>query len=265
MLSEAFKYLTTPCSPHLKSMGYLKELIALEARFKRCQAAWHPHIQKSKSVICDAANNTTKTHKVVVLGSGILSDIPIEMLSKTFETVVLVDICFLKQTRERLSPYDNVEWQTADVTGIAGPLYNWVNSNKSHEAFPVPTLPIDISLGDADLVISSNLLSQLPLIPLQFLSRAKPDLDEKIIVKFAQDIVRAHLEFLDTCPGSICLISEIERQICDGPNIQKIEDPLWGQSLAHDGDEWFWHVAPKSEISSAYEIRNRVIGSHWLI
>lgn len=265
MLSEAFKYLTTPCSPHLKSMGYLKELIALEARFKRCQEAWHPHIQKSKSVICDAANNAARTKKVVVLGSGILSDIPIEVLSETFESVVLVDVCFLKQTRKRLSPYSNIEWQVADVTGVAEALYSWINNNQLNDVFPVPTLPTGINLDDVDLVISSNLLSQLPLIPLQFLRRTKPDLDENIIVKFAQDIVRAHLEFLDTCPGSICLISEIERQICDGPSIQKIEDPLWGQSLKHNGEEWSWHVAPKSEISRDYEIRNRVIGSHWLI
>lgn len=264
MLSEAIKYLTTPCSHHLKSMGYLTELIALEARFKRCQTAWLPHTQKTKSVICDAASTVMETKKVVVLGSGILSDIPIETLSETFETVLLIDVCFMKQTRKHLSLYSNIDWQAADVTGVATQLYSWVKNNQSNKAFPVPIQPNDINLDDADLVISSNLLSQLPLIPLQFLRRTKPDLDEKVITKFAQDVVRRHLEFLDTCPGTICLISEIERQVCNGSNILNTEDPLWGQSLDHGGEAWFWDVAPKSEISRDYEIRNRVIGSHWL-
>lgn len=263
MLSEAVKYLTTPCPSHLRSMGYLKELIALEARFKRCQTVWQPHIKKTKSVICDAANAVTGNKKVVVLGSGVLSDIPIEVLSEKFDAVLLMDVCFLEKTRKQLSQYSNLEWQAADVTGVAEPLYNWAKGNQSSENFPVPSPPRNIMLDDADLVISSNLLSQLPLIPMQYLRRKKSKLNEENIVEFAQSIIRAHLKFLDTCPGTICLISEIERQVYDGQRILKTEDPLWGQSLDLDGEAWFWNIAPKSEISRDYEIRNRVIGSHW--
>ncbi len=206
MLSEAVKYLTTPCPSHLRSMGYLKELIALEARYRRCQIAWQPHIQKTKSIICDAVNAVTRNKKVVVLGSGILSDIPIEVLSEKFDTVLLVDVCFLEKTRKQLSQHSNVEWQAMDVTGVAEPLYNWAKGNQSSENFPVPSPPPDIMLDDADLVISSNLLSQLPLIPMQCLRRKKSHSNEETIVEFAQGIVRAHLEFLDTCPGTVCLI-----------------------------------------------------------
>lgn len=261
MLSEAIKYLTTPCSSHLRSMGYLKELIALEARFGRCQTAWLRHLQKTKSVICDAVNAVDRHEKAVVLGAGILSDMPIEVLSKEFETVVLVDLCFLKQTQKNLRHYDNIVWQTSDITGVAAPLYQWVSENQSSDKFPTPAQPKDITLDDADLVISANLLSQLPLIPVQFLRNKKPSLDEETIIKFAQDIVRNHLEFVDTCPGTICLISEVERQIYDEARILKTEDPLWGHAVEISGEEWIWDVAPKPEVSRDYGVRNRVRGS----
>ncbi len=263
MLSEAIKYLTTPCASHLRSMGYLKELIALEARFRRCQAAWLPHTQKTKSVICDAVNSAERKGKVVVLGAGILSDIPIEILAEKFEIVVLVDVCFLKPTQRNLHQHTNIKWQTSDVTGVAAPLFQWVRENQPSDNFPVPAPPRDIILNDADLVISGNLLSQLPLIPIHYLRKKKPSLEEETIIKFARAIIRNHLEFLDTCPGTICLISEIERKIFDGQCILETEDPLWGHLFAKKGEEWLWDIAPMSEISHDYGVRNRVRGSHW--
>ena len=262
MLSEAFKYLTTPCAPHLKSMGYLKELIALEARFQRCQMAWEAHLEQTKSVITDAVNATSHRNKVVVLGCGILSDIPIKTLSESFETVVLVDVCFLEQTRKNARPYTNIEWRECDITGVAHPLYAWATKSPDTDDVPVPSIPRGLSLDDADLVISANILSQLPLIPTAFLRKTPTRLREDTLSKFSRDIVQSHLAFLETCPGTVCLITEIERQFRDGADILETEDPLWGYRLEYEGAEWVWDLAPRGEASPKYEIRNRVIGSY---
>ena len=263
MLSEAIKYLTTPCEAHLKSMGYLKELIALEARFQRCQAAWQSHLDQTKSVIVDAINATEKHKKAVVLGAGILSDIPIKILSESFENVVLVDVCFLKQTRKQAKPYDNLEWHSCDITGVAAPLNAWATERSDIDDIPILSSPSNPDFGDADLVISANILSQLPLIPAAFLQKTKANLSDDAVSKFSRDIVKDHTTFLETCPGTVCLVTEIERQFCDGDHVVEIEDPLLGYDLNSGGKEWFWDLAPRGEISKNFSVRNRVIGSFW--
>ncbi len=263
MLSETFKYLTTPCASDLKSMGYLTELIALEARFQRCQTAWQPHLDQTKSVITDAISATERREKAVVLGAGILSDIPIKTLSESFEAVALVDVCFLRQTRKLAKPYANIEWLDCDITGIAAPSYTWAPKSADTDKLPLPSIPSNLLLDDADLVISANILSQLPLIPTAFVRKTNAALSEDTLSRFSQDIVKNHMAFLATCPGTVCLVTEIERQVCDRSNVIETEDPLFGVDLKIDGPEWFWDLAPKGEMSKNLTVRNRVIGSYW--
>ena len=45
MLAEWFKHLTLPCPAPLRDMGYAREMIAIEARHKRCHVAWAPHLE----------------------------------------------------------------------------------------------------------------------------------------------------------------------------------------------------------------------------
>lgn len=257
MLLEAFQYLTTPCPRHLRSMGYLKELIATEARYRRCRAAWQPHLEKTRALISDAARAARGNSKAIVLGGGMLADIPLDVLTRKFETVVLADVCFLKQTRRNVWRHPHIELKTCDITGVAAPL--------SDGAWPVPAMPVDLPLADADLVVSANVLSQLPLIPLQYARKRKLHPDDAALPVFARHIIRAHLDYLNTCPGTVCLISEVERRFLDGEVKIGNEDPLWGVApdVLDGGDEWFWDIAPKPETSQDYAVRNRVRGRVW--
>lgn len=252
MLREALTYLTTPCDPRLRTMGYLKELIATEARFRRCRAAWRPHLDATRSVIADAVARTPRRGKAVVLGAGILCDIPIDALADGFETVVLVDACFLGRTRRGLRHRANIDWRTADITGLALPLCTG--------ALPTPDIPAAPTLADADLAVSANVLSQLPLLPVAHLHKTHPALDEDALAAFARDIAVSHLAWLDTCPGTVCLISELEREIVADDRVLATEDPLWGAPFAAEGREWLWDMAPVGEIAPDYGIRNRVRG-----
>jgi len=256
MILETLQYLTTPCPRHLRSMGYLKELIATEARARRCRAAWQPHLEKTRAMISAAAKAASGNEKAVVFGGGMLADIPLDVLAGKFATVVLVDVCFLKQTRRNVWRHPHIEMQTCDITGVAAPLSDGV--------WPVPVRPTEPTLGEADLVVSANVLSQLPLIPLQYARQRKLYPDDVALPVFARQIIQAHLDYLKTCPGTVCLITEVERQFLDGGVVLGSEDPLCSVELDKKGaEEWFWDIAPRPEASPDYDIRNRVRGVVW--
>ena len=254
MLREAITYLTTPCAPYLRSMGYLRELIATEARHRRCQEAWRPHLDNTKAVIVDSINATVRRRKAVVLGAGILSDIPIDQLSEAFERVHLIDVCFLRRTRRALKPFPNVTCHEADVTGTAHLIQD--------DPLPVPGIVTSLGLADADLVVSANVLAQLPLIPIDHARRQNRAVSADAIARFARDIVIRHLDLLATCAGTVCLITEVERRLLDETDaLVETEDPLWGVPLAREGKDWLWDLAPRGEVARDLHIQNRVIGS----
>jgi len=256
MIFEAFQYLTTPCPLPFRRMGYLTELIATEARQSRCRSAWAPHLEKTRAMISAAAGAASGNEKAVVLGGGLLTDIPLRVLAAKFATVVLVDVCFLKQTRRNVWRHPHIEMQTCDITGVA--------EAARRGEMPGPVVPDTLSLEDADLVISANVMSQLPLMPLAYLRKRHRLRDAEAARKFAEGIVRAHLDLLKTCPGTVCLITEVERQFLNASYVIGTEDPLWGvKPDMKGGDEWLWDVAPRPEASSDFDLRNRVRGVVW--
>ncbi|WNK01426.1 hypothetical protein L2D14_08320 [Thalassospiraceae bacterium LMO-JJ14] len=256
MILEALQYLTTPCPRHLRSLGYLKELIATEARYRRCRAAWQPHLDKTRAMISAAAGAASGNEKAVVLGGGLLTDIPLRVLAAKFATVVLVDVCFLKQTRRNVWRHPHIEMQTCDITGVAEAV--------RRGEIPDRVVPDMLSLEDADLVVSANVMSQLPLVPLAYLRKRHGLTDAETARTFAEGIFRAHLELLKACRGTVCLITEVERQFLDGGVVLGSEDPLCGVEPDKKGaEEWFWDIAPRPEASPDYDIRNRVRGVVW--
>ena len=136
MLSEWLKHLILPCPAPLRDMGYAKELIAIEARHRRCHDAWAPHLEHCKKVILDAAQDIPH-EKAVVLGSGLLLDIPLQELSETFSDVVLVDIFHMPAVRKRIRDRTNVRLETADISGLANATWTHVCEAR---AGPLPPL-----------------------------------------------------------------------------------------------------------------------------
>ncbi|MBC8242194.1 MAG: hypothetical protein H8E30_17210, partial [Alphaproteobacteria bacterium] len=188
MLYEVYQHLTTPCPHPIKDMGYLKELIGMMARHRRCQAAWLPHLNQCRDWIIKSMQGCEKRSRVVVLGSGLLNDVPLDELSRGFEQVVLVDILHLPLVRKALKAYDNVELIEADISGFVGALYRHVNEDAPLVLPDNPAMPTD----RADLVISLNVLSQLPILPMEFATSKKKPLD----VTTPTRLIAAHLEAL---------------------------------------------------------------------
>ncbi len=256
MLAELLTYMLTPCPRHLRAMGYLRGLIAIKARHRRCAEAWAEHLAHSRALILRAADKCPSHDKVVVLGSGLLLDIPLADLSRMFAEVELVDIFHMPMVRRAAARFANVRIEAIDVTGVVENVYQAAISG---DGLPTPrsgNLPTD----GADLVVSANLLTQLPYLPLKYLEERKTGSSKIEREELARALIRAHLADLEAAEGIFCLIAEMERLVTDGAEIIDREDALHGVSLPFKGDEWAWEVAPPPEVNRRYGLRYRVMG-----
>ncbi len=282
MLAEALEHWRTPAPKWVKVMGYVREQVALEYRHRRCTKAWAPHLEKTRNLIRTAiAGCDTKRH-CVVLGSGHLLDIPLDEIATAFERVDLVDLAHPRAVRSDVRQYNNVHLVDADVSGAARALYEFGQpADPANTAFPklpsltkvcrvidtdapnidLPTPEPDKSLIEgADLVISANILSQLPLLLLERLQKHASWVEPDMRQAFARAVVDHHLAFLQNHTGQVCLITEVLRFVHDnGKPLEKI-DPLFGTAVMLEGEEWWWDIAPRPELGPDFDVRLSVLG-----
>jgi len=291
MITEFFQHMALPAEKWVKRMGYGREAVAMTARHGRCRDAWASHLDTCRRLITEAAEACPAKDHAVVLGSGPLLDIPLDGLAATFQRVDLVDMVHGRAVRRMVQAYTNVNLVEADISGVARAVYR--KSPMSEPLGDRPRPPIGMkdkscaviesvinkveamgehltSLPDprpnagliegADFVVSSNLLSQLPLQPLDWLAAHCPWADEAMRETLARAIVDHHLALLQSHPGRVVLITEVLRLLAgaDVP-VQKI-DPLFGAQIMYEGEEWWWEIAPRPEIDRNHDLRLRVLG-----
>lgn len=110
-------------------------MIAIHERYKRVAAHWQTHLEKSRRLILQAALISEQHRKAVVLGSGLLLDVPLETLSRQYQEVILIDIAHLTTVRQRCKTLNNVTLLEHDITGLSDSmLSDWKNQ-------PLPLLP----------------------------------------------------------------------------------------------------------------------------
>ncbi len=192
MILELLEYLTTDCPADVRRLGYLKEAIAIKARYRRQCEAWGPHLARSRALVGDAAEHLARRRTALVLGSGLLLDIPLGALSASFDRVLLADLVHLRRARRIAARYPNVALVTADVTGLSAGFRDRVRSGWRGTPVPQPCLFHDDET--IDLVVSANLMAQLPVMPAAALRRAGRD--DQTVQAFCRAVVEAHLAYL---------------------------------------------------------------------
>lgn len=250
MLAEWLTYLTTPCPRPLRRLGYPSEIIGTWSRHRRCRAAWAPHLENCRKAIGAAALAAPSHRKATVLGSGLLLDVPLDALAAMFGEVVLVDILHLPAVRRSVARFRNARLVEADLSGVVGKLTGMSDGDPS----------LDLPDGDADLVVSANLLTQLPFLPCRWLKRHRA-VAEDAIEAFEKAILRHHLQALARLPGRVCLITEIEQRLCEGDTPVDTYDPLHGLDVGAASAEWTWDIAPRPELHRRYDLRYRVVAT----
>lgn len=247
MIREALEYLITPCPQPYRRLGYLRELIATEARYRRCRDSWQSHLANCQQTINAAAAQASGRELAIVLGGGMLHDIPLDDLAAIFNRIVLVDVCFARTTLKTVNRLPNVETRFLDLTGLTDAIANW-SGRPIDDAKVLERNQADMSfVHDADLVISANVLPQLPLIPIARLHERSAFANDTVAGGLGQAIVRDHLDMLDACRGTVCLISETARMTTNRDTVLERDDALFGVTLPQAQRTWDWAIAPRPE------------------
>ncbi|WP_413204884.1 hypothetical protein [Rhodospirillum sp. A1_3_36] len=260
MLLEWLEALLMPASPEARRLGAVHELVAVHARAKRQSRAWADHQAKARKAVLQVADGTRGRSLAVVLGSGWLLEVPLEELATRFDRVLLVDLVIPRAVRARARALGNVDWRPWDVTGVYGPL---ATHPKTLPAVPDPA-PLPPEVLEADFVISSNLLSQLPVSPRSWMDRhGIPEATQDAVSKA---LIDAHLAGLGQCHGReqggvVCLLSDFEREERDstveGGGVRF--DLLYGARPQVDGPRWWWSLAPEGEEGATLSVRHKVM------
>ncbi|MFH6786029.1 MULTISPECIES: hypothetical protein [Methylobacterium] len=250
MLVDLAHWLVLPAPLSLRRLGYVGESVRLASRSRRCRAAWAPHLAAAKGTVRAAMEGLDRRDTAVVLGSGLLDDVPIDDLARAFRRVVLVDAVHPWRARWRARGRANVTRLTHDLSGTEGLLLGRRDALE-------PVLPA--LCREADLVVSANLLSQLPILPVARLEAAGRLGSWTDAEAFGRRIVAAHLDALAELPARICLVTDRDEteEDRDGRVIERL-DLLYGVDPGPAPRGWDWVLAPFGEASRETRLVHRV-------
>lgn len=253
MLAEVLAWILTPASLDARRTGHLTAAVSLWSRARRCRADWSDHEAHCHAVIERAVAGLKHRRKCLVLGSGLLRDVPLAPLAAAFETVVLIDVVHLWPARLQARRHANVELIDLDITGTTDLLLG----RATGFADPLGRYRADPTI---DLVISANCLSQLPLLPAERAAKLGglvhlryPDLGRRI--------VEGHLEALRRFSARVCLLTD-SQGIDRGPDGAEIEryDLLEGVTLPPADEDWDWILVPPGEAGDDGSVVHRAHG-----
>lgn len=256
MLRDMMDYTRAPYSWHLAPMGYVRELRMIQSRGRELAPAWESHVGNTRRVIEESANASPRRGTVLVAGSGNLLDVPLAVLSRAFEEVVLLDIHHPAESRRAAARFANVKFISADVTGVAEDVFRAARRNQAES--PPKCSPPVLRPEKFDLVVSVNLLSQLAVIPCNFLKGHCPAVSADALDTLTKDMVDSHLKWLSQTAVQACLVTDVERveTLTNGSVISK--DIVGGADMPEPDERWDWNIAPLGGIFKDRSVIHRV-------
>ncbi len=227
-------------------MEYLDEVIAMGRRYRRNGMSWRSHLEHTRRFILSAAKKCQNHRKAVILGSGLLLDVPLDELSSTFLEVVLLDIVFLPEIRRTVKKYGNVKLIQHDVTNMARKLHENIHQGRHDLPEAMPMVPgIDENTG---LVVSVNILSQLWVVPRAYVLKKLPGLDEELVDVWCRRTVESHYTYLLSIPCTVSLITDHEYAKRDQEGrIVNCGSTISGLALPQPDASWKWDIVPMSD------------------
>jgi hypothetical protein len=249
----------TRCPLHLREMGFVRELWGIRRRYLQFRPEWEEHCHQAKRVILEAVCRCPQQRQAVILGSGWLHDVPLAELSRTFEHVTLVDVLHPFSVRWYVRRhFRNVRVLEADVSGVLYPA--WLAVERQEAILPVSRPDLFVEDRQIDLVVSLNLLSQLPCMPSWYLKKVGR-FPEAQVELFNRQLVEAHLDYLRRLPGVVCLIGDVEiiTRTPAGVEVAR-RSTLYGADFPYVGQEWEWRLIPRGDRPPYNSQSLRVLG-----
>lgn len=252
MILEALNYAATwPLTPPA-FRSFIPSSVSLWSRANRCAAAWRAHEENTRRVVAETVSALPARRSCVILGSGLMRDMPVRLLGNAFDTVILVDLLHLASTRARLWRQGARSFRLIhrDVSGFEA-------IRRGDAAEPLAFLA---RVPYLDLVISANLLSQLAIGAGRRLEKEEPAMGEEEREALLGKVVEVHLEGLRALSCPALLVSDIGFEIVNRAGaVEDRVDLTHGAALPEAGESWDWPVAPLGEASKNYALRHRVM------
>jgi hypothetical protein len=224
-----------------RKMGYFRDQRGILRRYRREKQNWDTHLEKTRNFAIRSAEKRNKG-SAIILGSGWLLDVPVEELSHLFEKITLMDIRHPRAVRKDIRKYGNMELVAGDISGFSHSVYQYVKKYRNRrDRPPISTIKPseNLNLNSYDFVFSCNILNQLDILLIDFLSESF-DLKEQEIVDFRKKIQQYHINLL---PGNrSCLVADDE-EILYSPQGEELSRKI---SVFHpivhrsDAERWVW-------------------------
>lgn len=252
MFAEIALYLATPASRSVRRHGFLNAAVSMWSQSARCRKTWAPHLERCRAAVLAAVDELPRRRTVVVLGSGLLQDVPIEVLVKRFGKVILVDAVHLASVRARvfLHRWSGVSFVTRDLSGYDEMLLSRRVAATTGDVSVIARLdPLGFirRIPDVDLVVSANLLSQMGVGINDRLAR--PDGGARLMPEDAPEkLIATHLRSLAGLGVPTVVVSDVRYELRDrtGRVIEGF-DLMQGARLPEAKAVWEWTVAPFGE------------------
>lgn len=258
MLAEALLYALARLGGQQNPHGHLTELVGIWARHRRQRQAWAEHLTRARVMCLKAAEACVERRTALVLGAGLVLDVPLEQLSALFRQVVLADLAFLPGTVRLARSLGNVELVHADISACMDAL---PEAEALAARVPAPRPDLSLGLRELDFVYSANLLSQLPLYALAALRKRSPAPEPEELEAFAASLVRAHLEALRILPCPACLVTDTLERGYRSDRLEYETDLLYGVPLDAPAESWTWRLAPRGEAYPDLDVERLVLGA----
>ncbi len=262
MLVELYHYLTTPCSRTHRRLGYLTDLLGLQARYRRIGDHWQQHLDNSRRLILQSAQQCTRHNKVTIIGSGLLLDTPLTQLSTLFNEVILIDVIQSRAIRQHCKQLGNVTPVEHDITGLAESLIGNNTRNNTNNTLPTSVARLPKAALASDLIISCNLLTQLAHTPSHYLMKKQGwHEDDPQLQQWQRAIMAEHLSLLAQQDGQCCLICDTHHEYHDkSGDVIEQQQRLLGLSLGEADQQWQWPIAPLGEFDKQHQLLATVQG-----
>lgn len=256
MILEWLEKKFTPASKLARDFGLVYHSVALKYRYQRCRRAWSSHIQNCHHLIRKIVDKTPKKNHLVILGSAHLHEIPKGILEKEFKQVTLVDLVHPISVRRWARKFPHVKLVEQDLSGFLEKLKDVTDSEVLLKEVQSTSAPFHFS---ADLIISSNLISQLHLIAIDYLAKKKILATEDFNDRIGQAFSLKHLEALQNCNGKVLLYGDRETIYRD---VTRRISYRGSFKLDMAGfkyiNKWTWDIAPIGEYSRRESIEMMV-------
>jgi hypothetical protein len=267
MLREWLEDLLTSCPPQMRELGVLREQIAIDARVRRYGQAWAPHIACSRAAVLAAADRCPRQRTAVILGAGLVHDVPLSELHRRFQRVVLVDLFHRTAHVRRVARIaPQAVCRTWDASGALTGLFAAGPGQSEGDAIRLMAAADPGAVPDAvaiDLVVSLNLASQLGMLPAAWLERGRPR-SPGFRDRLCAAAAAAHLAWMRRQAGVRLVVTDLRRELREPTGRPVSGDAVGGlDALGEPQRSWDWRIAPAGEHDPRCDLVHRVGAVIW--